>query len=173
MTRTDTDIESGPQRETAELNLLAGIDAGGQAVFEKVRAEIVSDESYRALHSPLFVRGLARHDLFTMARGGGGRFTLKEHSGFLALRLFRREHIDQVDEWLSPQVEKLDGIRELRSPNALVYSLHVNIGFSAVETLFDNAASQFMDCMWYYGNVYDPRDGTTPLNWWDSFINQT
>jgi hypothetical protein len=22
------------------------------------------------------------------------------------------------------------------------------------------------NCEWYYGNVYDLKDGVTPLNWW-------
>jgi hypothetical protein len=27
--------------------------------------------------------------------------------------------------------------------------------------------ARFPDSIWYYGNVYDPEDGVTPLNWWE------
>ena len=52
------------------------------------------------------------------------------------------------------------------------YSIHVNLGFAAIESLFDSAMATYPDSVWYYGNVYDPSDGVPPLNWWDSFINQ-
>lgn len=140
--------------------------------MEKLQAERLPDGSFRAMHSPLFVRNLARGDQFRLASPAGGKFAIVERSGNLAIRVFRREGIAEVADWLTPKAEKLDGTLDLSTPMALVYSLHVNVGFSPLETLFDNAVSTFSGTMWYYGNVYDPSDGATPLNWWDAFINQ-
>ncbi len=73
---------------------------------------------------------------------------------------------------LTPQVEMQDGSLDIKTDRALSYSIHVNLGFAAIEEIFDNAMTAYPDSVWYYGNVYDPTDGVTPLNWWDSFINQ-
>jgi hypothetical protein len=29
----------------------------------------------------------------------------------------------------------------------------------------------YPNTIWYYGNVYDPEDGETPLEWWLDFDN--
>jgi hypothetical protein len=31
---------------------------------------------------------------------------------------------------------------------------------------FMTPKSKYPGCQWIYGNVYDPADGVTPLNWW-------
>ena len=163
-----------PEKTPSVLELFAGLDPSGQPVMEKVPVLPGSEPGqHHVLKSPLFVRNLARGDTFQVDPSGQGRFRVRERSGYLALRVFRREGIGQVEEWLAPQVEKLEGSCDLATSNALVFSVHVNNGFAAIEQLFDNAASTFAGTLWYYGNVYDPKDGVTPLNWWDDFINQT
>jgi len=47
----------------------------------------------------------------------------------------------------------------------------VYIGFADIERLLDGTMAKFTDSVWYYGNIYDREDGTTPLNWWDEFLN--
>src|SRR5690606_21604900 len=99
-------------------------------------------------------------------------FRVLRRSGQLAIRVFRKSAIDDLERELTPEVEKLGGRLELASERALVYTLHVNIGFSAAESLFDGFMGRFAGTVWYYGNGYDPKDGVTPLNWWIEFLGQ-
>ncbi len=76
-----------------------------------------------------------------------------------------------MEEYLTPEVEKLGGSLDCKTERALAYSLHVNIGFAEIERLLDGAMARFKDSVWYYGNIYDRQDGVTPLHWWDEFLN--
>jgi hypothetical protein len=162
------------QAEAAEsiVTLLAGTDNKGQAILEKLPVLAQSAQNvYQLLRSPLLVRGLAAGDIFHLADDQTGRYAVISRGGWLCVRVFSRDDIESLDLALTPAVEKYDGKLDLKTARALVYSIHVNNGFSAVETLFDNIMANFPGTVWYYGNVYDPVDGVTPLNWWDAFLN--
>lgn len=171
-------VESDMQSDTEiiELNLLAGVHPNGQPVLEKVRALIQDGEnSYRLLQSPLFVTGAACGDLIEMLNNNPGRFRVKERSGQLAVRVLCRDDISALVEELTPAVEKLDGALDVQTPRALVYSIHVAVGFGEIERVFDAAISKIQAAnaqpiQWSYGNVYDPETGE-PLNWWESLLN--
>ncbi|MDT8398790.1 MAG: DUF4265 domain-containing protein [Pseudomonadales bacterium] len=155
------------------LQLLAGTDNKGQAVLEKVVAQPLAEaDTFELLRTPLFIRNLAAGDHFRVSSTVPGTFTVTRRSGKLSIRVFRKENIDSLEQQLSPEVEKLGGSLDVKTERALAYSLHVNIGFAAIETLFDNKMAEFRDSVWFYGNIYDPADGVTPLHWWDEFLNQ-
>ena len=77
-----------------------------------------------------------------------------------------------MSEVLTPTIEKLGGSLDLQTDRALVYSIHFSIGFSTIEKLLDTVSAEYPDTFWYYGNVYDPDDGTTPMLWWEEFESQ-
>jgi hypothetical protein len=60
----------------------------------------------------------------------------------------------------------IDATLDLTSPRILVFTIHVSIGFQKIEDTINKVLGNFPDTVWYYGNVYDPQDGVTPLNWW-------
>jgi hypothetical protein len=37
---------------------------------------------------------------------------------------------------------------------------------TAIEFVFIEFVAAHPGTEWMFGNVYDPRDGVTPLNWW-------
>lgn len=165
-----------PPRRTKEvrLQLLAGFDSQGQAVLEKLEAwALEAEHCYELIRTPLFVRNLAAGDIFRLTRQTAGDFKVLRRSGRLSVRVFRRSGLADLERELTPEVEKLDGTLDRSSERALAYSVHVNVGFAAVEALFDRFTQAFPGSTWLYGNVYDPADGTTPLNWWHEFLNQT
>ena len=174
------DTES-PVTETVELSLLAGIHPNGQPVLEKVRAlaqpaqKQASNNTYRLLQSPLFVTGVACGDLIEMLNNNPGRFRVRERSGQLAVRVFCRDDISALAEELTPAVEMLDGTLDVQTPRTLVYSIHVAVGFSEIERVFDavvspTTAATSGTAQWSYGNVYDAETGA-PLDWWESLLS--
>lgn len=152
------------------LDLLAGTHPNGQPVLEKVRALAEGQSTFRLLQSPLFVTGVACGDQIEMLNNNPGRFRVRERSGQLALRVFCRGGVAQLEAELTPAIEMLDGELDVQSGRALVYSIHVAVGFSEIEQVLDAHLSGLENTSWSYGNVYDPETGE-PLAWWESLLN--
>jgi len=161
-----------PSQQT--LALVAGYRPDGEAILERVHVEAVTDvkagDEYRLLKSPAFLRGLASGDRIRFPVRNEAGFELRKRSGNLSIRILRKDNMDEVAQILTPELELLDGTLDLQTPRLLVYSIHVSIGFQAVEILLDRIVGQFPGAVWYYGNVYDPADGVTPLDWWQEFL---
>ena len=161
------------EERQAILQLPAGQDSEGQQVLEKLEVFVLEQAGhYELKKSPLLARGIAKGDIICVDPKHANKFIVAKRSGNLAVRVFRKTAIEALESHLTPKVEVNEGALDILTDRALCYSVHVNLGFSAVEAIFDSAMASFPDSVWYYGNVYDPADGVTPLNWWDSFINQ-
>lgn len=173
--------------ETASevLTLIAGFSNDGEPVVEKIAVDALEPASstvetpgksaalareYRLQKSPAFVRGLAAGDRIRHPSKKQAGYELVQRSGNLAIRVLRKDNIAEVAASLTPEFELLDGSLDLQAPRLLVYSIHVSIGFQVIEELLDRAIGQFPGTVWYYGNVYDPADGVTPLDWWQDFL---
>jgi len=154
--------------ETLQIPLIAGYNDEDEPVAEKVPVTPVEgvQNEFRLSLSPVFVRGLAAGDRIRYPADTTGGFELLEHSGNLSIRVFSKHNIAEVDQTLTPALELIDGTLDVSSPGLLVYSIHVSIGFKRIEESLTEALARFPNSIWYYGNVYDPEDGTTPLNWW-------
>ena len=67
---------------------------------------------------------------------------------------------------LEQQVKRLGGVLDGGIERGLVFTLPVSVGFPVIEDCFNRWVDEHPGWEWYFGNVYDPRDGITPLNWW-------
>ncbi len=146
------------------IELFAGHDPQGQPIVERLSVKQQEDDSFQLVKSPAFIRGIASGDIVKMLPDTK-EFEIKQHSGNLCIRVYARQGIEAVSEQLTPELEKLGGELDTETPRFLVYSIHVSCGFKEIESLLNQHISG-EDQMWIYGNVYDPKDGVTPLNWW-------
>ena len=151
-----------------ELPFVAGFTADDQPVFESLEVELLDAGSneVRLLRSPLLTRNLAAGDKLRVVNPAGAEYELIERSGNLSIRVLRRHEIEALEQALTPKIEKLGGSLDFSNPRALVYTIHVSIGFNPIETLLKRVCEDFDEAVWNYGNVYDPEDGTTPMEWW-------
>ncbi len=168
----DSNAQPAPTEAPVTISLVAGYRNDGEPVLEKLVVEAMAPASkeYRLLKSPAFVRSLAAGDRIRYPADNPAGYELIKRSGNLCIRVLRKEGIEEVANILSPELELLDGTLDLQSPRVLVYSIHVSIGFQNIEILLDRVIGQFPGTVWYYGNVYDPADGVTPLDWWQEFL---
>jgi len=146
------------------IELFAGNDPQGQPIVERLSVKQQEDDSFQLVKSPAFIRGIASGDIVKMLPDTK-EFEIKQHSGNLCIRVYARQGIEELSEQLTPEFEKLGGELDTETPRFLVYSIHVSCGFKEIESLLNKHVNN-EDQMWVYGNVYDPKDGVTPLNWW-------
>ncbi|AQQ69220.1 phosphotyrosine protein phosphatase [Microbulbifer agarilyticus] len=153
------------------IELFAGTNPDGEPVVERMQVKVNEDDSVQLVRSPAFIKGIASGDTIKVNREDPEKpsFELVKRSGNLAVRIFCRSDSTKLSDQLTPQLEKLGGELDLESPRLLVYSIHVSCGFEEIEKIL-NSACDGANSVWYYGNVYDPVDGQTPLNWWQDIL---
>lgn len=149
------------------IEMFAGYDPQGQPVAEKLQVRVNDDDTLQLVKSPAFIKGLAAGDTIKLDPADGA-FEIVRRSGNLCVRVYSRGDMAAVSERLIPELEKLGGELDVETPRMLVFSVHVSLGFSAIEAILNNCLDE--QCLWLYGNVYDPEDGETPLNWWQSIL---
>lgn len=153
------------------IDLFAGTHPNGQPVFEQVAALATEQRNcYRLQQSPLFAIGVASGDVIELMANNPGRFRVRERGGQLAVRVLRRDGVGALAEELTPLIEKLGGRLDVQSERALVYSIHVAVGFREIEGLLDPLVQAAGGANWAYGNVYNPETGE-PLDWWENLLN--
>lgn len=151
------------------IEMFAGVRPDGQPMVEQLPVRPLDSGRLQLVRSPAFVKGIASGDLIECDPETGD-VTLVQRSGNLSIRVFSREHIGAIGEQVTPALEQLGGELDLHNDRMLVYSIHVSCGFDAIEAIFHKALADREDSNWLYGNVYDPGDGETPLNWWQTLL---
>ena len=63
---------------------------------------------------------------------------------------------------LGPLGGTLDG----PTPGLLAFTVPIDLGFPAIDQLFEDAVERWPGSQWQYTNVYDPISGQ-PLGWWE------
>ncbi len=147
------------------INLFAGKQPDGQSVVEQVRVVPTENDRFRLVQSPAFVQGLASGDEIRYDEKDNS-FELVSHSGNLCLRVLARQGLELIRDNLNAELIKLGAELDYANERLLVYSIHVSCGFKEIEAVLNKHVGKDENSLWRYGNVYDPSDGSTPLNWW-------
>ena len=105
--------------------------------------------------------GIAADDIVRVSPEA--EFEVVERGRNLAVQVYGRH--EDVDE-ITKDVWELGGALDGRADNLTVYTIPVTAGFPRVEAVFNELVARHPDVEWYFGNVYDPEDGVTPLDWW-------
>jgi hypothetical protein len=137
----------------------------GKPRTEPVHVQPLPDGNYVLLHSPGFVQGIAAGDEFALTDAEGS-FQVIRRSGNLAIQIFSKEAIVPLLPTLSALASRLGGVLDGNISQGAVLTVPVAAGFSTVEAELSAFVAQHPSCAWYYGNVYSPSDGITPLFWW-------
>jgi hypothetical protein len=157
------------QQTLQVIELFAGTKADGEAVVEQLRVRESEDDTVQLVTSPVFVPGIARGDVIRK-QPGSNQFELVKRAGNLCIRVYSRVGTQALADQLVPELEKLGGELDVETERVLVFSIHVSCGFSAIEEILERAVANNVNAQWLYGNVYDPTDGETPLNWWQAIL---
>jgi hypothetical protein len=150
------------------IELFAGIGANGAPIVEKLPVRELESGDLQLVQSPAFAKGLASGDILRCS-SHTREFEIVQRSGNLSLRVYSKTPIIDWADALMADLEKLGAELDLETPRMLVFSIHVSCGFAAIEALL-NQSVLGEERSWMYGNVYDPEDGVTPLDWWQALL---
>ena len=148
------------------LGLFAGEKTGGQEVFEEVPVEDLGRGRFRVTSSPGFVEGIASGDIIRLSLEIRGRFEVIERGGNVCIQVYGDSVIDQIQLGFGHLIEQLGGWLDDKGSQVMVYTVPISAGFPAIEKVMAGIVNAFPGVVWSYGNVYDAKDGETPLNWW-------
>ncbi|GGS48917.1 DUF4265 domain-containing protein [Actinokineospora fastidiosa] len=151
------------------VRLLVQTGPSGRPVHEDVPA-VAEGSGWRLTASPGLAMGAAAGDLLTVAPDHS--FTVVERGGNIAVHVSAPAEAAADLSSLRAAVERMggrcDGVGWTRDRTAslTVFTIPLSAGWSAIESAMNAYQARVPTGEWYYVNVYDPADDTTPLNWW-------
>jgi hypothetical protein len=151
-------------RSIDAIRIAAGRNSQGGPVLEEIPAVETAPGRYVLASSPGLAQGAAAGD--TIALHDDGTFDVVERGGNLAVQLLARHFDERAVAELVADVEGLGGRLDGGHDRLRVFTVPVAAGFGRVEDVFNAYATRHPGAEWYFANVYDERDGVTPLNWW-------
>jgi hypothetical protein len=144
------------------IDVLAGQKTSGDPVFEEVLVDDLGNDRYRIVATPGLVLNVAADDVVVFDRSKR-TVSIESRGRNLAVQVHAPPEV--ADELVDP-IGKLGGVMHGREGPLTVFTVPVAVGFPAVERVLRDLVRRHPEAEWYYGNVYDPADGVTPLNWW-------
>lgn len=137
--------------------------------FEELEVEQLGVNLFRLRYSPGMVEGLANGDVFEIHRDLPLGYQVLTRSRNICV-WFHFPIIGQNrspdGDWVVQSAIALDGWCDGIGNHHVVLTFPSKVSFLDIETLMERAVTRFDGSTWQFGNVYDPMDGVTPLNWW-------
>jgi hypothetical protein len=147
------------------LNLPVDTQPGEEPFLESVLVEHLGGARYLVQASPGMLAGFAKGDEIELAPDDPFGYRVVRRGGNVCIQIYWGE-LRQSAAALESQVRAVGGWCDGDTPGLLVFTVPVAAGFSAIEQIFEAATVRYPGSSWFYGNVYDPIDGVTPLDWW-------
>lgn len=149
--------------DSLTIKVLADHREDGTPFYELLQMKPEA-EGFRLIYSPAFVQGTAAGDLVSVDEGGA--LHVLERGGNLCIQVMTLKPNPEFAAALAEAMHRLGALQDGFGPSVYVFSAPVSIGFAPLEAELARVVSPVADAEWLWGNVYDPRDGETPLNWW-------
>jgi hypothetical protein len=131
------------------LELHADRASSGRPVREEVRARLVL--------------GIAAGDVIELDRHDQSCFVVRRRGGNIAVQIFFPAVSDEIAERFTAALGGVGGWLDGRADRQLVFSVPATGDFRPLESILNALIAAYPGAEWYYGNVYDPKDGVTPL----------
>jgi hypothetical protein len=136
---------------------------------ETLEAEPLGNGAYRLLQSPGFVSGIAAGDEIQLDENATHGYRMLKHGGNLCVWVALDNAGVESAALIEPfqrRLEKLGGYLDGGTEETLTFTVPVSAGWNPIEAVFKELAAAVPGASWCYGNVWDPVDEVTPLNWW-------
>lgn len=155
-------------KDTMTISIFADWRTDGSPLLEEVLVDRLGGSRYRLLATPGLVAGLAAGDEFEVVDAvSPDGINVLRRGGNIGVQFFVDDSLlERSEEFLRRRIASLGGRLDGKQSKLLVWTIPVEAGFPSIEGIFYEAQKEFPGSEWMFSNVYDPRDGRTPLNWW-------
>jgi hypothetical protein len=154
-------VDTSPSERTVIL-IVAGRRTSGEPSLEELLVDRLAGGRYRVVAAPGLANGIAAKDVIEYDEVTHA-YTVVERGGNLCVQVYGPH---RVPRQLVDEVNRLGGTFDGAGERNSVYSIPVAATFPVIEKLFQDFVDRNPGTEWYFGNVYDPVDDETPLNWW-------
>lgn len=143
-------------------------DSGQHQGFEVIPVEETGVNTYLVLSSPGLIEGFAAGDELEVDDSLRCGFRVRKRGDNLCVWCYLEDinAVERHKDFLKKEIETIGGRLDGGLRNMLIFTIPITAGFPAVEQVLSKLEHQVSGMSWLYGNVYDPEDGVTPLNWW-------
>jgi len=146
---------------------------GGREQCERLPARHLGGKRYRLVGSPTLIGGVAYGDEVELDAKAPLGYRMLSRGGNVCVQVILPSGSPRTRDQITRLIEPLGGglDAEITSSGSwvLVYNIPVTASFPAIEKAMEEIGRRFHIENWMYANVYDPMDGTTPLNWWENW----
>lgn len=147
------------------VTVIADRSQPGAPVRETLLVRSVAPNRYVLVASPGLTMDLAADDLIEVD-ALGAVVIIARGGNVCAWILGREEALLEVDRRLATCLEATSGRLDGSDRMLRVLTIPVRVGFPTIERELGRLVADLDGADWFFGNVYDPADGVTPLNWW-------
>lgn len=140
---------------------------------EHVPARRISPNEWKLVRSPLYAMGAASGDVIRVTNHDTGEFEVVQRGGNVCVQFYLAESdaddaeaTERVAKAVERDIEPLGGSIDAHTPGLIAFTIPVDGGFPAIESVFAAASEQYRGAEWQYSNVYNPETGV-PLGWWE------
>lgn len=152
--------------DSETLHLLVDAHDPEAHVLDDVEVQRVGVREYEILRSPCFVRLIAAGDVIRLDEADPHRFTIVRRGGNVSVHVSRGAPIGpEVRDAFARALARIGGRLDEESLRVLVFTVPASVDFSRMEALLNALVERCPGARWGYGNVDDPADGVTPLEW--------
>lgn len=144
------------------MKVLAGKDSSGDPLFDQVLVDDLGQGRFKIVTTPILVPGVAAGDTVSFGKDGV-TFKVLARGNNLAVHFYGGT---EVMGDISERITGIGGILHGQQGDLAVFTVPVRSGFPVIESALDAICAYHPGVEWCFGNVYDPRDGVTLLNWW-------
>ena len=159
-------MRSAKEKMHSTINLAVDTNPDGSPFYESILVDVLGENRYRVVASPGLAEGMAAGDEIELAPDEPLGYRILRRGGNISVQFYWNGDLKKCLREMEPKARAIGGRVDGESPGLLVFTLPASAGFPAIEKIFYDAQKQYPECRWMYGNVYDPADGETPLNWW-------
>lgn len=146
------------------VRIIAATSSDGRPAFEEVLVESLGASRYRIVKSPGLALNLAADDVFSLRPDGS--YWVESRGGNVCIQMYAESITPEMEDGIISIMRDVHGRLDGKTVNVLVFTVPVSSKFPQIEAALSRVVSRFSNVEWYYGNVYDPDDGVTPLDWW-------
>ena len=143
---------------------------------EHIPAHPIGNNEWQLIRSPLYATEVASGDTARILDEKTGSFEIINRNGNVCIQFYLdstdaddKEATISIAKTITEKISCIGGTMDTITPGLIAFTVHLDVGFPAIEEIFQEALNCYPASEWQYTNVYDSQTGAPP-NWWSQSV---